>query len=65
MTKKDYELIARALKAARVSNTLDDPNKALYNNGIDNAVALMARVLAQDNPRFNRERFLIACGVQP
>lgn len=64
MTKKDFELIAGALNSARVSNTLNNPNKALYLNGIDNAAHLLAQKLAATNERFDRERFLKACGCE-
>jgi hypothetical protein len=64
MTKKDFILIAAALKAARVNNSLNNPNKALYNNGVDNTVLFMASALQTTNPRFDRARFLAACGVQ-
>jgi hypothetical protein len=62
MTRKDYILIADALKAARSSYTL--PNVAIYHNGIANAAQRLADALARDNPRFDRERFLKAAGVQ-
>ena len=62
MTRKDYILIADALKAARSSYTL--PNVAIYHNGIDNAAHRLADALDRDNPRFDRERFLKAAGVQ-
>ena len=62
MTRKDYILIAGALKAARSSDTL--PNLAIYHNGIDNAAHQLADALGRDNPRFDRERFLKAAGVQ-
>lgn len=64
MTRKDYIAIAAALKSARVHNYMDNANKALYNNGIDNAVSYVADALARDNGRFDRARFLTACGVQ-
>jgi hypothetical protein len=63
MTKKDFILIAAALKSARVNNSLNNPNKALYNNGVDNATSFMADALATTNPLFDRARFLAACGV--
>jgi hypothetical protein len=63
MTRKDYVLIAEALKAARVPSTLGNTNKAVYNNGVDNAVAFVALALAKDNPCFDGQRFRTACGV--
>lgn len=57
MTKKDYELLAEVLnncyEAKQECNTA--------------TVTLVAEVLADhlqlDNPRFDRNRFLTACGV--
>lgn len=49
MTRKDYILIAAALKAAQT---------------IPQAARNLADQLAQDNLRFDRTRFLEACGVQ-
>jgi hypothetical protein len=55
MSRKDYEAIAAIIKGARLYTSADDP------------VALIATALAaafaQDNPRFDRARFLAACGV--
>lgn len=61
MTRKDYILIAAALKAARSSYSL--PNVAIYHNGIDNAAHRVCDALAKDNAAFDRARFLVACGV--
>jgi hypothetical protein len=63
MTRKEYILIAAALKAARVPSVLGNENKAIYNNGVDNVVAFIALALAKDNPRFDGERFRAAAGV--
>lgn len=54
MTKKDYIAIAKVLsnshhEAGRIAVTI---------------IAIgMADMLANDNPKFNRQRFLDACGV--
>jgi hypothetical protein len=59
MTKKDYELIAGVM--ARLS--------ADFTNGGEDTVSLslvaqeLADVLDTTNPRFDRARFLTACGV--
>jgi hypothetical protein len=63
MSRKDYVILAAALKAARVPNTLGKENKALYNNGVDNAVAFIVQALAKDNPRFDGERFRAAASA--
>jgi hypothetical protein len=60
MIRKDYELIAAALKSARVPSTLGNQNKAIYNNGVTNAAAFIAQALAKDNPRFDSAKFLTA-----
>ena len=55
MTKKDYELIAGAVKEL----TAD-----YYARDKQDTAELFARVLANTNPRFNRTLFLDACGVK-
>ena len=60
MTRKDYVLIAQTL-----SDLMKD-----FNNCGDDSVSLslvaeeLADTLANDNPRFDRARFLEACGVK-
>ena len=56
MTRKDYVILAKVIHTARNINT-DKTGEAV-------AVAyLLAEELEQENPRFNRELFLTACGV--
>lgn len=66
MTKKDFECVAAALKAAAptVHNT------GTFGLALDVAIAQhrrtceeFARRLVIINPRFDRARFLAACGV--
>ena len=61
MTKKDYELIAQGLRLA------GDVTETSGHYGVESALALAATILAdsleRQNPRFNRELFLKACGV--
>lgn len=58
MSKKDYELIARALRAAHYrAVTLD------HHQGIDMAANLLAYSLGDTNPRFDPNRFLTAAGM--
>jgi hypothetical protein len=61
MTRKDYILIAEALKAARAEATAVAMRAAV---GVTIAAVHISDVLARDNPRFDRECFLKACGVQ-
>jgi hypothetical protein len=74
MTRKDYELIARTLKAyadadaltrqqceqaGRELNMADDSMHYRLKSIADS----LANVLQQDNPRFNRETFYKAAGL--
>jgi hypothetical protein len=52
MTKKDYQLIAQA-----IADTWCDAAAALL------IAESVAKALEADNPLFNRDRFLAACGV--
>jgi hypothetical protein len=55
MTRKDYQLIASVLKNyATEGIPVDDRDAIAYD---------LADALASDNPRFNRDRFLVAAGV--
>jgi hypothetical protein len=64
MTRKDYELIAKVFKGANVPNPDKDEWNKAYSYGIKQSALDMADALAADNPRFDRERFLKACGVE-
>jgi len=58
MTKKDYIKIAAVLKAESIRHGIA-LNK--YSAVRDMAIEFCT-MLAQDNPRFDRARFLSACG---
>lgn len=53
MTKKDYELIAEAINGTSYSD-----------DGLDGLAYLLAAKFESDNPRFNRNKFLQACGIE-
>jgi len=59
MTKKDFELIAAALLRARKFCETDNQRR-----GTERAALTLADALATTNPKFDRARFLAACGVQ-
>lgn len=67
MSRKDYEAIAaavrevRALFAAEARHPYPERDDVLI--GIDATVKAVADALANDNPRFDRTRFLVACNV--
>ena len=70
MTKKYYELLVQALKGERelidheliVVNGLQVTESAGKRKEWANITKILADSLAQDNPRFNRAKFLQACG---
>jgi hypothetical protein len=69
MTRKDYILIAEALTRALVRARAiahDEPETAPQHRavGVFYAAEWLSEMLARDNPRFDRERFLKAAGVQ-
>lgn len=57
MTRKDYVLIAEAFKVA--AEAVDYPERL----GALLAANEIAHRLEQDNPRFDRPRFMAACGL--
>lgn len=66
MRKKDYELIAGAVYRTRMVATLDKDKVRRYAKG--EALALLATdltaTLAHDNPKFDGQKFLTACGIK-
>ena len=59
MTRKDYVAVA-----ARIRNILDGNSANGVVLGVSMTAKALADVFALDNPRFDRERFLKAAGVQ-
>lgn len=62
MTKKDYVLIAEEFRTFRERVSISSDESVLV--VVDSYAEAMAARLAAQNPRFNRRRFLDACGVQ-
>ena len=65
MTKKDYVRLAAAIKDARADirgKEAPEHQEELL-DGTSYAADFLADALANDNPLFNRARFLAACGV--
>ena len=59
MTRKDYVLLAESLKATICALNKTERTGALL------AANEISHRLQQDNPRFERKRFLEACGMEP
>lgn len=61
MTRKDYEMIADAVRPV-AEGSADAGSKVAV--AVASAIAEnLAQALAHDNPRFDKARFLKACGV--
>ena len=58
MTRKDYVLLAEAIKAAVEATDYPERLGALL------AANEISHRLQQDNPRFDRVRFIKACGLE-
>ena len=66
LTKKHFEKIAKAIKdgvenqRCLTSNHFEKDEKTAVGEAIAEEIA---KVFSQENPNFNRERFIKACGV--
>lgn len=61
MTKKDYILIAEAIKQIRdIYKVKLNTNKL---SAINEVIFSLENKLSEQNPLFNKEKFLQACGV--
>lgn len=58
MTRKDYWKFAEMLK--NTSHSFDAATEALW----ESVVIKTADIFQEDNPRFSRERFYEACGLE-
>jgi hypothetical protein len=68
MTRKDYQMIADAIKGSQVHYQFTEGsesanNAAVYRNGVANVAGTLAYLFSLDNPRFDRAKFLAACGL--
>ena len=63
MTKKDYELVAKAIYGSLIqSGSLEWQDRFIEQHKI--TARHVAIALERSNPRFNRDKFMAACGVQ-
>jgi hypothetical protein len=62
MTKKDYELIAKAIYGSLIqSGKLEWQDQ--YADQFRMTARHISTALERDNPRFDKDRFMKACGV--
>lgn len=59
MTKKHYEMIAAQIAIQKSMTKCASANKSL-----DLLAVNLAFLLKADNPKFNRDMFLTACGIE-
>lgn len=64
MTRKDYVLIAAALRDTALIECPNFDYLAGVKAGHASAVHRVCDAMAKDNPRFDRARFLAAAGVE-
>ena len=57
MTKKDYILIARVFARFHFTNTTGEPDKVKW------IINELVKILKNDNPNFDSQKFLKACGI--
>lgn len=60
MTRKDYRLIAAVFRTGYKQVANNDYERAVVAVMVDR----LAEALTKENPRFDREKFLKACGVK-
>lgn len=63
MTKKDYKAIAEAFNNIRLRYPGPGGYDIGFNDGISAAANELCSTFRSDNPRFDREKFLKACGA--
>lgn len=65
MTRKEFELIARAVKIARPHHDSGTVLTRIHENiALDRAAYYLADTLSDTNAQFDIARFVAACGVE-
>jgi hypothetical protein len=66
MTRKDYVRFAAMLKQQRITAMKPEYSEQHdhYHKWFDGIAFDMCKIFANDNPNFDRARFLKACGVE-
>ena len=65
MTRKHFQQIANAMQSLRKFEAIDSELSEVVTNAVrySSVVDALAKVLADSNPRFDRDRFSGACGI--
>lgn len=66
MTRKDYEMVSMAIRQCKQYNNRKESamGAATANVSLEKLAKDLATIFEQDNPRFNRSKFLKSCGVE-
>ena len=64
MTKKDYELIAEAINEGYELAIKDTDTMTPKSITAEYIVSTLCRNLERENPRFNRDKYWEACGLE-
>ena len=71
MTRKDYVKIAKALSNARKRTTTNNEydhftfeERTIYRLGLVDLIDELCTIFKEDNPNFDRARFLTACNEE-
>lgn len=67
MTKKDYKLIAKAVVTARnteIQMGAEGENLKIVNYALGTLVGELGKLLMEDNPQFDFDKFAEACGCE-
>lgn len=64
MTRKDYVAIAKAISDGQFIDLRTNGEVAVSVLTRAKIARQLADAMSRDNPRFDRDRFLAACGVQ-
>ena len=62
MTKKDYELVAEAVRQTGLQ-FVDDEDEVSYTEVLEEIATRLANSFRSENERFDREKFMTACGI--
>lgn len=63
MTRKDYELIAKSINHHLAIMGMSGKATSEEFLAVGSVAQKIAQGLAEDNPRFDRQKFLKACGI--
>lgn len=65
MRKKDYQLIASAIRRTRTAKSLDknQVRRLAADSALNLLIIDLTATLASDNPKFDKDKFYTACGM--